>query len=194
MNKRLVSHFRPQGEGVQMNEWSVSSLSNHLCNVTSPVCAHLCQQQRLVQNVWQWRLLPTTLSYTASFSLCPPRPLSLFLHYPFYAVAPYVTDRTEWAPLVLLTLNKTYQLNQLQWTRWRICFLIVIASIFRLDFFCSSPQTVTCRHCWRQVETIPHSKQFIIPPIKYVILTFEHIFGRYTLLLEIKILGDKINK
>ena len=34
VNKCLVSHFRPQGERVQMNKWSVSSLSHHLHNVT----------------------------------------------------------------------------------------------------------------------------------------------------------------
>lgn len=76
MNKRLVSHFRPQGERVQMNEWSVSSLSNHLCNVTSLVCAHLCQQRRLFQNVRQRLFLPTTLSPTLPHFLClsPPHP------------------------------------------------------------------------------------------------------------------------
>lgn len=111
MNKRLMSHFRPRG-WKSANERVISSLSNHLCNVTSPVCAHLCQQQRFFffQNVSHWLFLPTTLSPTLPHP--PPRhPLSLFFHYPFYAVAPYVTDCTVWAPLVLLTLNKTYQLN-----------------------------------------------------------------------------------
>lgn len=119
-NKRLMSHFRPQGERVQMNKWSLSSPTNHLCNVTSIVCAHLCQQPRLSQNVRLTVLTNFSFSYTASLSfLSFPPPLSLFFHYNFYALAPSMTDLSVLAPLVLSTLNKTYQLNQLQSVRWR---------------------------------------------------------------------------
>lgn len=97
-NKCLMSHFRPQGERVQMNEWSVSSLSNHLSNVTSIVCAHLCQQPRLFQNVRQILFLPATLSPTLPhfLILSLPPSFSLFFHYPFYAFAPWQT--VQWKP------------------------------------------------------------------------------------------------
>lgn len=85
-NKRLMSHIRPLGETVQMNEWSVSSLSNHLCNVTSIVCAHLCQQPRLFQNVKHWRFLT---SYSFSLHVSFSRPLPLFFRYPFRTFAPW---------------------------------------------------------------------------------------------------------
>lgn len=90
MNKRLMSHFRPQGERVQMNEWSLTLRSNHLCNVTSLVCAHLCQPQRfLFFFLFQAVIVLTNYSFTCMSNLYHPC-LSLFLHYPFYAVTPYM--------------------------------------------------------------------------------------------------------
>lgn len=81
MNKRLMSHFQPRGERVQMNEWSVSSLSNHLCNLTSLACAHLCQQQRSFSFFSKCQavivLTDYPFSYTASFFVPPPSPFSV---------------------------------------------------------------------------------------------------------------------